>query len=115
MRSYAQISTSFRRSGADAAFGCMTWMIAAVSVHDAMLVVINQDVIAQVERNPIGRWLIAQQGGEVGLFLLAKLCGTALVCAVLITLYQRRRGMALSIAAALTCFQLGLLLFLSLK
>jgi hypothetical protein len=93
----------------------MTWVIAAISVHDAMLVIVNRQVIAEEERNPLGRWLLTRQSGNVWLFVLAKLLGTAVVCAVLVRLYQWRMRVAMAVASALVCFQLGLLLFLSLK
>jgi hypothetical protein len=95
-------------------FGGMTFVIAAVSVHDAILVVLHSQTIRDFEKNPVGRWLIDLHGGEVWLFVLTKLFGAALVCAILVTLYQSRRRMALVVAGALTCFQIGLLLFLSL-
>lgn len=93
----------------------MVLMIVAVSVHDAILVLLNHKVIRDDEMNPIGRWLIEQQSGDVWLFVLSKLCGTAIVAAVLASLHRRRRRLAFVVAGALTCFQIGLLLFLSLR
>jgi hypothetical protein len=94
--------------------GLLVLFITAVSVHDAVLVLMNEDVIAQEERNPVGRWLIAQGGGGAWLFVAVKLLGTAFVGAVLLALYRTRPSAALSVAAGLACFQLGLLLYLSL-
>ena len=88
-----------------------TW-IAAVSVHDAVLVVVHQEVISQFERNPLGRWLLQLHGGEVWLFVAVKLAGTAVVCKVLFRLYQYRSGIALLVAVVLSCFQMLLLFHL---
>ena len=95
-----------------AAFGCLVLVITAVSVHDAALVVLHYHVIGETEKNPVGRWLIDMQSGDVRLFVLLKMCGTAVVCAVLVTIYRRRRRLAFTVAGAVACFQLGLLLFL---
>lgn len=91
---------------------CM--IVAMVSVHDAALVVLNNEVIGEFERNPVGKWLLDLQGGEVWLFVFVKLAATALVCAVLITVFQHRRGYGLITAVALASFQLSLLGYLTL-
>ena len=93
---------------------CCVW-IAAISVHDAVLVVIHHEVIDQYEQNPLGRWLIQWHGGDVWLFVLVKFAGTALVCAVLVRLYQHRSSVAVTVAATIAGFQLLLLLYLHLR
>ena len=90
---------------------CCVW-IAVISVHDAVLVVVNHDVIEQYERNPVGRWLLERHGGEVWLFVMVKLAGTAAVCVVLVSLYRYRRALAMPVAAVLAGFQLLLLCYL---
>jgi hypothetical protein len=95
-----------------ASFGAALVFIAAVSVHDSLLVALNQDVILQAERNPVGRILI-EVGGDVWLFIVVKFLGTALACAVLVEIYRCWRPAALVAAGAVACFQLGLLLYLS--
>ncbi|MGN6547746.1 MAG: hypothetical protein ACTHK7_22040 [Aureliella sp.] len=95
-------------------FGLCCLIIALVSVHDAALIVLNYQVIAEVEMNPLGRWLLELQGGEVWLFVLVKLAGTAFVWAVLVEVYRRRQRYGLIAAGALTGFQLGLLCYLTL-
>jgi hypothetical protein len=95
-------------------FSVLVLFIAAVSVHDAMLVVLNEGVIAHFERNPLGRWLIELGGGEVWLFVLVKLAGTSIACAALVAIYPRWRRGAVAAAATIAAFQLGLLLYLSL-
>ena len=90
---------------------CCIW-IAAISVHDAVLVVVHHEVIERLEQNPLGRWLIQRRGGEVWLFVSVKLAGTAAVCVVLVKLYQYRPALALPVAAAVAGFQLLLLCYL---
>ena len=90
---------------------CM--LVAAVSVHDAMLVVLHADIISEVEQNPVGRWLIELQGGDVWLFVSLKLVGTAIVCAVLVTLYEYRTRLALAASSGVASFQAGLLWYLT--
>ena len=90
---------------------CCVW-IGAISVHDAVLVVVHHDVIEQYEQNPLGRWLIQRRGGEVWLFVFVKFAGTAAVCAVLVRLYHYRSALALTVAAAVAGFQLLLLCYL---
>ena len=94
-------------------FSVCCLFVMAVSVHDAMLVLIYRHLIEEFERNPVGRWLLDAHGGELWLFLSAKLGGTAVVCAILITLYEHRRRLAFVIAGGLTLFQIILLWYLS--
>ena len=89
--------------------------IAAISVHDAVLVLVHYEVIGDCEQNPLGRWLIQLHGGDVWLFVLMKFAGTALACALLVKLYQHRSGVGVTVAAAVACFQLLLLLYLHLR
>ena len=90
---------------------CCAW-IAAISVHDAVLVVVHHELISQYEQNPLGKWLLQLHGDDVWPFLLVKLAGTAAVCTVLVRLYQFRSAIALPVVSALSCFQLLLLLYL---
>jgi hypothetical protein len=92
--------------------GCCA-LIAAISVHDAMLVIVNHESIVEEERNPIGQWLLAIRGGDIWLFVLVKLLGTSVVCSTLITLFRSRPHMALVAASFLAGLQLVLLTYLS--
>lgn len=87
-------------------------LIAAISVHDAMLVVLNHESILEEERNPIGWWLLAIRGGDVWLFVFVKLLGTSVVCSTLLTLFRRRPQMAIGAASFLASLQLVLLTYL---
>ena len=102
-----------RERGSAIALASCCLFVAAVSVHDAMLVILNANVIGDVEQNPVGRWLIALQGGDVWLFVSLKLVGTAVVCAVLVTLYEYRTRLALASSSGVAAFQAGLLWYLT--
>jgi hypothetical protein len=104
----AGVSAEIRRA---APFAAAVVFIAAVSVHDGLLVALNENVILQAEKNPVGRFLI--ELGDVWLFIIVKFLGTAMACAVLVEIYLRWRPAALLAAAGVACFQLGLLLYLS--
>lgn len=63
------------------------------------------------ERNELGwRELVNR---EVWLFVSLKFVGTAIVCAVLVTLYEFRTRLALTASSGVTAFQVGLLLYLT--
>ncbi len=94
-------------------FAALLLFIAAVSVHDAVLVVLLEDLIQEFERNPLGCWLIEIAQGSVWLFVFVKLMGTSLVGAAQVMIYQWRPHLALASTIALAGFQLGLLLYLS--
>lgn len=88
-------------------------LVATVSVHDALLVVVNHEVIGEMEQNPVGLWLLELQGGEVWLFVLVKLATTSLVCTLLVAMYEYwRRGGMLAVAGVAS-FQTLLLGYLT--
>ncbi len=87
--------------------------IAAVSVHDAYLLLHNRQTIGMTEQNPLGRWLLEWGGGDVWLFMLVKLTTTAGVCQFLLSYYRRRPVQSRWIATGVASFQFGLLLYLS--
>ncbi len=93
-------------------FALLVLFIAAVSVHDAALVAVNRDVILEMEQNPIGCWLIRCNAGSVSLFVVTKLLGTSLVCAVLWSLFEHSRRVGFAVALPVAFFQAGLLTYL---
>lgn len=95
------------------AFVLCCLFVAAVSVHDAMLIVVNHQVISDVEQNPLGKWLLQVHDGEVWLFVLVKLAATALVCAVLVSLYQHKQRLGLMTVGGIAGFQAVLLGYLT--
>jgi hypothetical protein len=103
---------AIHRCRGEIVFAGLILFTSAVSVHDAMLVVLLEDIVLETEQNPIGRWLIELNGGDVWLFVGFKLVGTALCGATLLTLYEVRRHVAKTAAIAVACFQCGLLIYL---
>lgn len=96
----------------DLMFAVCCLLVVAISVHDAMLVVLHRNLIHQFEQNPIGLWLIELQGGDVSLFVWLKLMGTALAGTILILLYEAWRRLAIVVSSALAMGQITLLWYL---
>jgi hypothetical protein len=94
-------------------FSLCCLFVAAVSVHDASLIVVNYQVIGETEQNPVGRWLLEIQDGAVALFVVVKLAGTALVCALLVTLFRHSQRIGTIAVVGLAAFQLMLLCYLT--
>ncbi len=106
--------TEFKtRRPAAALFYTMWAVILAVSVHDGFLVLLNRWTIADDEQNPVGRWLIAADGGDVRLFLAAKLVGTIAAASVLLVLYWKQPPLAWVVCVVLALGQLGLFVYLT--
>ena len=103
------------RQRGEIVFAGLILFMLAVSVHDAALVVLNREIISHMEQNPVGRWLIEINDGDVWLFIGLKMLGTAISCAALLTLYQVWQRAAETAAISVACFQLALLLYLSLR
>ena len=93
-------------------FFLLLLFVAAVSVHDAALVVLNAEAILEFEKNPIGSLLIQLGSGKVWMFVGVKLLGTSLVCAILASLYQQSRFLGIVIASPIACFQAMLIIYL---
>lgn len=101
-------------SARDASFAALWLFIAFVSVWDSYLTLSLRHQMQLAELNPLGRALIDLNAGGVHYLLAAKLLGTTLALAWLMLLYERRRARGLVVASAVACFQLALLLFLTL-
>ncbi|MEO2008183.1 MAG: hypothetical protein ABGX22_05785 [Pirellulaceae bacterium] len=92
----------------------MLWtLIVAVSVHDGYLVLLNRWTIAVDEMNPVGRWLIATNGGDVRFLLITKLTGTIVAAAILLILYWRKPRLAWIICPIVAVAQTGLAVYLT--
>lgn len=92
-----------------------TWLfIIFVSAVDGYLALRHRFLLRNVELNPVGRWLIATNGGDVWHLLIAKFLGTVIACAVVLLLYNAWPRIGLLVAAGLAILQLALLLFLCL-
>ena len=94
-------------------FGFLLLIVMAISVHDAVLIVVNHQIISDMEQNPIGVWLLGLHNGSVWPFVFLKLVGTSLVGTVLITIYRRNKKIGLDCTVGLAAIQVALLCYLS--
>ena len=93
-------------------FASMCFFIVAVSIYDGYLVARFAELMPMAEQNPMGRWLMEQDGGGVELFLRAKTLGTSLVVGALAGLYGISTRLALPVTACVATFQMLLLGYL---
>ena len=98
-----------RRSGG---FAALWLFVIFVSVLDGYLAIRFRHELHATELNPVGRWLIQLNGGQVWLLLAAKFSGTVAAGAIVLLVYGRRPSMGFGLTAALAAFQLWLLWFL---
>lgn len=82
-----------------------------VSVTDAFLLLQSQEVIADMERNPVGLALIQLADG-VWLFFLLKLVGTLVASTLMLLLFWATPRRATTVASILAGLQFTLLMFL---
>lgn len=88
--------------------------IAAISATDIWFAVEN-GLIMKMEKNPICLALMKLDPSGFSFFILGKSFGTAMVILTLMTLYRRNYRHAMTVTIAVTCFQLGLLTYLTLS
>lgn len=86
-----------------------------VSVFDSLLTIQLQDQMMDSELNPMGRALLYLDSGDVGYLIAVKGVGTILAASIVLVLYWRRPQWGLAVIAGLAAFQLGLLLFLTMR
>jgi hypothetical protein len=106
----AMFSQSAQRLAA--IFFALWLFVMFVSVLDGYLVFRFRHLIHWTELNPLGRWLISANGGQVWSLLGLKYAGTTLACSLLLLVYWKNARLGTLIAAALAVLQLSLLLFL---
>jgi hypothetical protein len=91
----------------------LMWLfIIGVSVHDGLLVLSHRIVMSDSELNPIGRWLIHSNGGDIWLLLAVKTLGTLAASSILLWLYWLRPRLGWTVCAGVCLLQLTLLIFL---
>ena len=88
-------------------------IIAAVSLYDTYLIIRFDDCICAMESNPIGCWLLEIAGGQVGVFVRAKLAGTLLVLSTLIFMWKWRVRMLFPITTSIASWQTCLMIYLT--
>ncbi|MAZ56614.1 hypothetical protein CL653_02385 [bacterium] len=93
-------------------FGVMWLAIGFISAIDLYWAVKNQDLMLEMEENPIGRWLLLKDDGDVALFMGVKMAGTTLALGLLICLYHYKKLYAWLSIISLTVAQFLLLHYL---
>ena len=93
-------------------FAVMWVAIGMISAIDLYWAVKNQHIMLEMEENPIGRWLLLQDDGDVALFMGIKMAGTTLALGILIFLYHYQRRFAWISIITLTILQFYLLHYL---
>ena len=88
------------------------FFIVLVSVIDIYWLIYNQTIISHVELNPVGQFLIVAGGGNIELFVLCKIIGTAACAVVLYNIFKINKRKGFIIAGMVALFQLCLLFFL---
>lgn len=109
----SMILNPIRRKLTLRSYSVFVGFIAAVSLYDAALVLHYSDCIIDMEKNPVGLFLIKYNGGNPFLFVLVKLVGTGLVVAALLRLFARSRSLAVPVVTGVASVQMALLLYLS--
>lgn len=99
----------WRQSGL---FAALWLFVIFVSVLDGYLAIRYRYELHETELNPVGRWLIQLNGGQVWLLVAAKFIGTVVVSTAVLLLFGRWPRLGMTVAAAMAGFQLWLLWFL---
>ena len=91
----------------------LLWLsIGLISSVDLYWCIKNQHIIAQIEENPIGRYLIELDQGDVALFMGIKMAGTDTALGALIFLYHWKKRYAWIATITLSILQFCLLYYL---
>jgi len=96
-------------------FAALWLFIGAVSAIDTYLIFRFRDLMWRLEENPVGRYLIELDEGNVTVFILTKIAGTVVVMSVLAGLHVYRRRMSFPVTASVAAFQLRLLVYVALS
>ena len=89
--------------------------VGVVSAIDTYLTFRFKDLMWQLESNPVGRYLIAVDGGSVNVFIRTKVAGTIVVLSVLAALHVYRRRWSFPITASIAAFQFALIVYVGLS
>lgn len=93
-------------------FTLLLLMIGYISAYDLYLAISFSEELIANEQNPLGRYLIKVNNGNIALFMGLKFAGTITCLAILIALYQCKKSWAWICISAITLVQILLLLYL---
>lgn len=96
----------------DGVFWTLWVTIVAISAYDTCWTVANREVMANVERNPVGRLLISLHGDDIWLLVLVKAAGTVVAAALLLVLYWIWPRLGWPACLGVAAFQLWLVAYL---
>ena len=91
MKTFLQL---FRRYVYAVAYAEMWLFIGFASAFDIYMSIKTQEYLLGLEMNPVGRWLIRLDDGDVALFMGIKTAGTTLALGILVWLYFHKRSWA---------------------
>ena len=94
-------------------YAAMWLIIGIISSIDIYWAITNQDMMMELEENPVGRYLIEKDDGSIALFMCVKVAGTVIALGSLVILYHWKKKYAWPIIIALTIAQFWLLHYLS--
>jgi len=90
------------------------WMaIGIISSIDVYWAIVNQDMMMEVEENPVGRYLMGMKGGGIALFMSVKVAGTIIALGALVFLYHWKQKYAWPTIITITIAQFFLLSYLN--
>jgi hypothetical protein len=86
------------------------WLfIGFISAIDIYVSIKTRAYLLYCEMNPLGRWLIRLDGGDIALFMGIKTAGTVLALGLLVWLYHLKQSWAWPVIIALSLAQLFVL------
>lgn len=94
-------------------FFSIQWLIIGfISAFDSYCSIKYRDFLYEFEQNPIGRYLIELDNGDVSLFIMIKIMGTILTLGILILLFLYNSKIGQISCFGVCTFQLFLLIYL---
>jgi len=94
-------------------YGIMWLAIGIISSVDVYWSIVNQEILMEAEENPIGKYLIEHEDGDIALFMSVKVAGTIMALGILVVLYHWNKRYAWPIIIVLTVAQFWLLSYLN--
>ena len=106
------IRTLFDKYALVVAFAQLWLFIGMASAYDVYISIKTQEYLYEMEMNPIGRFLIESDYGEVALFMGVKFAGTVIALGILIFLYHFKNNWAWYSVSSLAVMQVAVLVML---
>ena len=90
----------------------LTLVSVVISIIDIYWSIKNQDTLLKDELNPLGKFLIKSDDGDVALFMTVKAAGTMVVGFTIPIIYWLNNKWGLTIGLGVTSFQIVLFAYL---